>query len=120
MRFFADENVYPKVISHLREIGHDVKDIRSSNLSSVSDEEILEFCRRDQRALITFDKHFTNILGHPPENTFGIVVVRIHPPTLREVEKALERFLKESNFETLKGKLIVLTRKGYRIRGISQ
>ena len=116
MKFIADENVYPKVVSHLREIGHDVKDIRSSNLFSASDDEIIECGRKEERTLITFDKHFADTLRHPPENTFGIIVIRIHPPIFRDVEKALHMLLKEPNLETLKGKLVVLSRKGYRIR----
>lgn len=127
MRFLADENVFPKVVSHLIEIGYDVKDSKSSNLLRASDDEIMEFCIKEERTLITFDKHFANILRHPPENTFGIIVIRMHPPILKDVQKVLERFL-SGNWpvweqgpivKTLKGKLIVLTKKGYRMRGIS-
>lgn len=65
--------------------------------------------------LITFDKHFANVLRYPPEDTHGIIVIRIHPPILSDVVRAIDKFFKESNIGDLKGKLIVLTKKGYRV-----
>jgi len=115
LRFLADENVPSRIVSHLVETGHDVVDVKELNASRISDNEVVNLAKKQERALITFDKHFANILQYPPRETCGIIVVRIHPSIWEDVTKALDRFFKESNFDDLKGKLVVLTKKGYRI-----
>lgn len=115
MRFLADENIYPKIVTHLVNTGHDTVNVKELTSSGASDEEVFGLATKQKRVLITFDKHFANVLRYPPENTYGIIVIRIHPPVLIDIVRTIDRFLKEPNIGNLKGKLIVLTRKGYRI-----
>lgn len=116
MRFLVDENVFPAITSHLKEQGHDVKDVLQEGLTRIHDDDLIRLARKEQRTLITFDKHFGDILRYPPEENEGIVLIRLHPPILAHVVKAMDRFLAQTKQSTLKGKLIVLSRTGYRIR----
>ena len=42
MRFLTDENIFPQVITFLRKLGHDVKDIQESGLHQITDDKIVE------------------------------------------------------------------------------
>jgi hypothetical protein len=87
LRFLADENIFPNVITHLRNLGHDVKGI-----------------------------HFGDILRYPPQNLPGIILLRIHPPLLDDIFKAFENLFENYHADSFKGRLIVLSKSGYRIR----
>ena len=113
--FLTDENIFPKIVEFLRSYNFDIKDIREEPMKGLSDEEIISLAKNERRVLITFDKHFTNILQYPPELYFGIIRIRIHPPILNLVIKSLERFLNEFDLSKIKGKLIILESDGYRI-----
>lgn len=112
--FITDENLFPKVVEFLRSRQHDVKDVRES-FRGASDEEIARIAKEDKRILLTFDKHFANILRYPPDAYYGIVRIRIHPPVLRHVMDSLQMFINDFGLAKMKGKLIILERDGYRI-----
>jgi len=118
-KFLADENVPPALIEFLRDKGFDVKDLRDSAISGSSDSLLIDLARQENRVLVTFDKHFGNILLYPLHTHHGIIRIRIHPPLLSDIVKAFERFLSEFDLETIKGTLIVLEREGFRVRRTS-
>jgi len=85
LRFLADENIFPSIISYLRKSDHDVKGIQESGLSKVMDDKIIDIATQEERTIITFDKHFGDILRYPPQNLHGIILIRIHPPLLDNI-----------------------------------
>lgn len=62
MRFLTDENIFPPITSYLRKTGHDVKTVQESGLSNSADDKIADLATREERTIITFDKHFGNII----------------------------------------------------------
>ena len=116
MKFLADENIFPQVIIYLRKLSHDVKGIQESGLSQTTDDEIIDIATKEERTIITFDKHFGDILRYPPQNSSGIILIRIHPPLLEDIFYALNNLFKNYHANSFKGRLIVLTKSGYRIR----
>ena len=116
MRFLADENIFPHVITALRKLGHDVKSILESGLSQTTDDKIIDLATREERTIITFDKHFGDILRYPPRNSPGIILIRIRPPLLDDIFNAFENLFKNYHADSFEGKLIVLSKSGYRIR----
>ena len=116
MRFLADENIFPNVITHLRNLGHDVKGIQESSLLQTLDDKIIDIATKEERTIITFDKHFGDILRYPPQNLPGIILLRIHPPLLDDIFKAFENLFENYHAGSFKGRLIVLSKSGYRIR----
>jgi len=115
-KFLADENIFPAIVRFLREKGFDVKDLREAGLLGAKDEEIALFALREKRVLVTFDKHFANVLLYPPSKYHGIIVIRIHPPLLTDIMDALDRFLQSFNPANLDRVLVVLERRGFRVR----
>ena len=116
MRFLADENIFPKIIDHLQNLGHDVKSIMEFGLAQATDDKVIDIAISQDRTIITFDKHFGNILRYPPRSLPGIILIRIHPPLLNDIFSALDNLFKHYSLDSFKGKLIVLTTSGYRIR----
>lgn len=116
MRFLIDENIFPNITSYLRSLGHDVKSIQEEGLFKISDAKIVQMAKDEDRTIITFDKHFGNVLKYPPFDTSGIIHIRIHPPLLHDVIAAIDNLLKKYESPTFRGKLIVLSKNGYRIR----
>lgn len=116
MRFLADENIFPPLIYRLRKSGHDVKSVKESGPPKASDDMIIDLSFREKRTVITFDKHFGNILKYPPQNLFGIILIRIHPPLLDDILRAIGNLFESYRADSFKGRLIVLSKTGYRIR----
>ncbi len=116
MKFLTDENIFPPITSYLRKTGHDVKTAQESGLSNSPDDKIADLATREERTIITFDKHFGNIITYPPQDLFGIILIRIHPPLLNKIFYAIDNLFKNYQGDSFKGRLIVLSKTGYRIR----
>lgn len=114
--FLTDENIPPAVAEFLRQKGFDVKEAREVGTPAISDSRIIELARREERVLVTFDRHFVNLLLYPLDSHYGIIRIRIHPPLLSDIVQSLEHFLLKFDLATIKRTLIVLEREGYRVR----
>ena len=116
MKFLADENIFPKITSYLRNKGHDVKSLQEEGVFKSIDDQIILMAKEEERTVITFDKHFGNILKYPPSETAGIIHIRVHPPLLEYILPALAHLFNQYKFPSFIGKLIILSQNGYRIR----
>ena len=63
LKLFSDENVPSKVVELLEKEGFDIK--KASFRSK--DEEIAVAATAESRVILTFDRHFGNVLLFPPE-----------------------------------------------------
>lgn len=115
-RLLTDENVFPALVQNLRSRGYDVKDIRESGLAGASDEAVMHLALRERRALVTFDKHFADILRYPPSSHYGVILIRVRPPIEEDVWSALENFCDKFDMSSLRGALIVVESTGFRVR----
>lgn len=113
--FFADENVPPKVVEFLRSKNHKVKYVIEQGLAGISDEELIKSAVSENAALVTFDKHFGNILLYPPQKYCGIIRINIHPPTLKDIMAAFDEFFKKFDISKLPGSLIIPEKNGFRV-----
>ena len=114
--FLADENIPPAVIDYLQGKGFDVRAIREFVPAGSPDSEVIGVARREGMILLTFDKHFANILLYPLQRHAGIIRIRLHPPLIEDILGALENFFKNVDLAGLKGSLVILERDGFRIR----
>jgi predicted nuclease of predicted toxin-antitoxin system len=115
-RFLADENIPPAVIEYLKSKGFDAKAIREFLPAASPDLDVIGVARQEGGILLTFDKHFSNILLYPLRTHAGIIRIRLHPPLIEDILSALENFLKNVDLTGIKGALVVLERDGFRIR----
>ena len=82
MKIFVDENIPLMTVRALREIGHDVLDIRGTADEGMTDDALWEMIQPERRLLITTDKGFTQ---HRDELHHGILIVRLRQPTRRKI-----------------------------------
>jgi predicted nuclease of predicted toxin-antitoxin system len=88
MRVLVDENIPSPTVDALREMGHDVKDVRGTPAEGFSDEALWALAQAEGRLLVSTDKSF----GRRREGVhFGVLVVRLRQPNWRRIhERVLE------------------------------
>ena len=77
LRLLVDENLPRSLTRALREVGHEVWDIRELGLRGISDEQVFRQAQELGAALLSADKGFGNVVRFPPASHLGIVVVRL-------------------------------------------
>lgn len=77
MRFLTDANIFIPMVSGLRNLGHNIFDIKEQRLENLPDSEIYKLAQKSQRVIISMDKDFTNILLYPPGEHYGIIVAKL-------------------------------------------
>jgi predicted nuclease of predicted toxin-antitoxin system len=104
-----DENLGEKMRGRLEAAGHDVSTVPVQMLQAALDRELIQQCRREDRALVTFDLDFANPLQYPPADYPGIAVLRLPSnPTRRVLDELLRTLLGALERETLSGRLWII------------
>ena len=91
MKFKLDENLSPSLAAIFTFAGHDAHSIAEQALNGQPDARVIEVFSREQRALVTLDLDFSNILNYPPAAFSGIVVLRLADQAHPHVESAIRR-----------------------------
>ena len=93
VRILVDENIPRLTADRLRELGHDVLDIRGTAEQGLADDDLWSVAVRESRLLITTDKGFTKYRTTPHH---GILIVRLRQPNRTRIHhsvmQAIERF----------------------------
>ena len=116
MKFKLDENLSPSLAAIFTAAGHDAHSVTQQALNGKPDELVLEVCGREQRALVTLDLDFANILAYPPAEFSGIVVLRLPSQTHSAVESAVRLMLGLLGQEPPVRKLWIVEESRVRIR----
>jgi predicted nuclease of predicted toxin-antitoxin system len=119
MKFKIDENLPIEAALLLKGDGHDAVTIMEQNLSGTPDPNIAEVCRRERRALITLDTDFADIRKYPPNNFFGLIVLRLKKQDKPHVTSVLNRLSKILPKEPLERHLWIVEEGRIRISGES-
>jgi len=93
MRLKLDENLDTRLAFVLRGAGHDAMTVREQNLHGTDDIDLYELCISENRALVTLDIDFSNILRYPPEDTPGLIVLRGPDDLFGTVRILIETFI---------------------------
>ncbi len=110
MNFIIDENIPVELIPWLNNKGHKT----FSCAKASSDEKVARLAKERKAIIISQDRHFANALRFAPNDFFGIIRIKIHPPFIEDLAFSLEElfktFRKPTDFE---GKLIILEKDGF-------
>jgi len=94
MKFKLDENLGARTQHLFKEAGHDIHTVRQENLQGASDRHLFQICCDEQRCLVTLDLDFADVLRFPPQQTNGIIVIRVpRNPSLALLENLIEQML---------------------------
>ena len=116
MRLFIDECVWQVTRDYIRQLGHDIVSVEQRGLSGSDDKIVLSRASAENRAFLTRDMHFCNILLYPPENYLGIVVLKIDPSTIDRVHLTLGTALGHFTQESIQKVLIIVDLNKFRER----
>lgn len=107
-----------QTVELLRELGFDIKDVGDACLRGCEDDEVVGLAERENRIIITLDLGYGSIYYFSKRGNVGMIILRIHPPTVEEVNRVLKSFLRKVDLEkeNLTKCLIMLDKKKYRIR----
>ncbi|MBI3292000.1 MAG: DUF5615 family PIN-like protein [Elusimicrobia bacterium] len=111
MRLLLDENTHLKLTDWFRHAGHDATRVPSG----LKNGKVIELACQESRVLVTHDNDFVNPLLYPPAKHSGVILLRIHPPTLRKILTAFERLFTHLPAKEFNQKLVILEEQGYHL-----
>jgi predicted nuclease of predicted toxin-antitoxin system len=117
VRFKIDENLPIEVAELLRSAGHDALTVFDQKLIGESDSRILDICQEEERTLITLDLDFSDVRSYPPQEHFGLVVLRLHRQDKPYVLETIRRIVSLLKKEQIEGRLWILEENRIRVRG---
>jgi len=116
VRIFIDECVWQVTRDFVQQLGHDMATVEERGLAGADDEIVLAQAVSENRALLTRDMHFSNILLYPPADYLGIIVLKIVPYTINPVHHTLTSVFAHFTQDSIKKALIVVDRNKFRER----
>ena len=109
MKFKLDENFGTRTRHIFEKFKHDVCTVHEQNLSGTDDGNLFSVCRQEHRCLVTLDLDFSDVLRFPPQQSAGIVIIRVpRNPTLPILEQLVSDFLTHLADTSLTGALWIV------------
>lgn len=110
-RLYLDQMFRVEVAQALRKEGYDV--IRASETGQVrgDDQQVLQRAISENRILITLDEHFGDWVVLPLSRHPGVIRLKVHPTTSKNVLRILNPFLKLHAQEQFINHLVILSEK---------
>jgi len=105
MRILVDENIPNLTVVKLREMGHDVLDIRATERQGMFDDELWSLAQAGQRMLVTTDKGFSE---HRDESHYGLLVVRLRQPNEQRIHVRIMAAFRQFTERDWPGFLVVM------------
>jgi len=93
LRFLADMGISSRVVSWLKDKGHDIVHLRDEGLQSLPDRDIFKKASSENRIILTFDLDFGEIVALSQESPVSVFIFRLHNTTTPFVIKRLEQVL---------------------------
>jgi len=116
MKFLADMGISLSTVLTLRNEGHDAVHLREERLHRLSDEEILEKARQEQRIVLTTDLGFGDLLAAGLHRSPSVILFRLHDQTPASVTPRLRSVLAEQSRQLQAGACVVVEDTRYRLR----
>jgi predicted nuclease of predicted toxin-antitoxin system len=91
MDILVDENIPLISVEQLRQMGHNVLDIRGTSEQGITDELLWDKVCREKRLLITTDRGFAY---YRDRNRYGILIVSLRKPNRHKINQRVIEAMK--------------------------
>ena len=115
MKVKLDENLPVALAKLLSDLGHDAHTAHDEHLSGHDDTQIWQAAQSEARFLITQDLDFSDSRRFVPGSHFGILVVRLHWPSRRNLLARISDVFQNENVADWVGCFVVATERKIRI-----
>ncbi len=105
MRILVDENIPLMTVRALREMGHDVCDVRGTEEMGSNDDELFAHAYHERRLLITTDKGFAQ---RRHDAHAGILIIRLRKPNRQKIHERVMLALSQIQPDDWPGLLVVM------------
>ncbi len=118
MRFLADMGISPRVVSALRERGHEAIHLQEEGLGRMPDGEILAKARTEGRVLLTHDLDFGELLAASGGELPSVIIFRLRDMRADNVNFHLFSILEKQSAALEKGVVCSVSERKVRIRAL--
>jgi predicted nuclease of predicted toxin-antitoxin system len=105
MKIFVDENIPLITVETLRNLSHDVLDIRGTLDEGLQDVDLWIKCQNEGRLLISTDKGFSKRRN---ESHHGMLIVRLRKPNQSEIHRRIMQAINQFSESEWQGMLVVM------------
>lgn len=119
MKFLLDENVEFRIVSFLKDAGHNVTAIARDYPHALPDSQVLAIALSEKRILITNDRDFGELIFHKKLDHSGVIYFRFPLPSTAEDKITRLKRLLVTHQDQL-DQFLVVTPQRIRVRAIQR
>ncbi len=118
MKFLLDANLPRSTAVLLRNLGHEVQDVRDALSPSADDSFVAAHAQAHRLAIVTRDFDFSDIRNYEPSTYFGILVLDLpDDATAAQINRTMETFVTNTDWlSRLPGRLAIVDSSRVRFR----
>ena len=116
MKFLADMGISPLVVEDLRQKGYDAIHLLDEKLYRMTDGDILEKARRENRILLTHDLDFGELLAASGGNLPSVIIFRLKDMRAANIARHLFSIINQQSTALNSGAILSVTEQKVRIR----
>ena len=105
MKLLVDENIPRMTVNTLRDMGHDVKDLRQTPEQGISDEVLWDIAQHEKRLVVTTDKGFSHYRNQAHA---GILIIRLKKPNRIKIHQRAIAAIKKYSEKQWYGRIVVM------------
>lgn len=117
MQFKVDENLPLEIAEKLHASGQDVLTIVEQGMSGASDLNVANVCKKEKRVIVTLDLDFADIRAYPPDQFYGIIVLRVKSQDKHHIIDTFNQVIALLGKEPLVNHLWIVEENQIRLRG---
>jgi predicted nuclease of predicted toxin-antitoxin system len=115
VKILTDENISPKVVSFLRNVGFDVLDVKEQQWYGQNDEALLDIAYKDNRFVLTHDSDFGTLAVNQGKPYYGILYLRLNNLKSTNVIRVCDQVF-HKDLDVSSGTILVIEETRIRIR----
>ncbi len=115
-RLKVDENLPREIAQLMQAHGHDAVTVLDQGWRGLPDDKLWERIQAERRWLVSAEKEFANLRMYPPGTHVGVILLRSAAEGLDDYLDLAEMALARVKFDDVPGAVVVVTRRGVRIR----